>query len=339
MPDKYKAEIVKTYLKLYPDKPSQWIARAIFGDKRNKYVFKSQESVRNAIRYYRGCNGKKNMVALHDSFFLTDEKKAELDNLLLELPSSKAKAWPIYELPANIKKPLIIADLHIPYHDPRAIRIAIKFGLNSGADSVIINGDLIDIYALSFWQTDPRERDFSGELEATRTFLRQLRKIMGNKPIIYKQANHEYRYERYMFNHAPELVGCDEFKLENLLKLKEYGVEWVTDKRLIKANHLYITHGDESGKGIFNPVNPARGLYLKTKSNALCAHFHQTSSHVEKTLDGKIVSCFSIGCLCDLHPQYSPINNWGLGFAIIDMGDGDNWTVINKKILPNGMTV
>jgi hypothetical protein len=50
-----------------------------------------------------------------------------------------------------------------------------------------------------------------------------------------------------------------------------------------------------------------------------------------------IVACWTVGCLCELHPEYRPMNNWNNGFAIIEqLGEGeflvDNKRVINGKV-------
>jgi hypothetical protein len=48
-------------------------------------------------------------------------------------------------------------------------------------------------------------------------------------------------------------------------------------------------------------------------------------------MNGKITTTWSTGCLCELHPEYMPINKWNLGFAIVDMAD-DMFDVRNKRI-------
>jgi hypothetical protein len=60
-------------------------------------------------------------------------------------------------------------------------------------------------------------------------------------------------------------------------------------------------------------------------------HHHQTSEHTETNMNGEITTTYSVGCLCELHPAYLPINKWNHGFAIVDI-DGMNAHVRNFRI-------
>jgi hypothetical protein len=48
-------------------------------------------------------------------------------------------------------------------------------------------------------------------------------------------------------------------------------------------------------------------------------------------MNGEITTTWSLGCLCELHPAYLPINKWNWGMALIDI-DGQNFEVRNKRI-------
>ena len=135
-------------------------------------------------------------------------------------------------------------------------------------------------------------------------------------------------------------LGAKIFGLVSLaekLEAKESGIEIVESRQMMKVGKLHVIHGHELGRSVFSPVNPARGLYLKAKKSALCAHYHQTSEHVEKNLDDKIESCWTIGCLCYMKPDYSPVNKWNHGFAEIVEDDGmyavKNYKIVNGKVV------
>ena len=72
---------------------------------------------------------------------------------------------------------------------------------------------------------------------------------------------------------------------------------------------------------------------LEGKACALVSHNHQPSQHQEPTIEDKQISCWSTGCLSELHPQYMPINKWGYGFAFIEQYDADFFMVYNKRIV------
>jgi len=137
---------------------------------------------------------------------------------------------------------------------------------------------------------------------------------------IYKLGNHDQRLEDYMINKAPELLDTEFWQIEHLLDFEKYNIVKVGSLDYIKLGKLRVVHGNEFRSGFIAPVNPARGLFLRTKESALQSHVHRTSEHTEKTLGGKVIVCYSIGCLSDLQPDYNRYNNYNLGFAmVVDM--------------------
>jgi hypothetical protein len=95
---------------------------------------------------------------------------------------------------------------------------------------------------------------------------------------------------------------------------------------------LNLLHGHEWRGGFTSPVNPARGAYLRTRECVVIGHQHRTSEHTETTLRGTTVTCWSVGALCQMHPQYSLCNLWNPGVATLDTGRGD-WRIENYRIV------
>jgi len=119
--------------------------------------------------------------------------------------------------------------------------------------------------------------------------------------------------------------------------LDELNITFIPDKQIIHAGKLTILHGHELGASVFSPVNIARGLFLRAKDSALCGHHHQASEHTEPNINGKITTCWSVACLCELHPDYMPINKHHHGFAhvrVLDTGEFEvsNYRIVNGKI-------
>jgi predicted phosphodiesterase len=231
---------------------------------------------------------------------------------------------------------LVGADAHVPYHDRRAIETFINRGISIKPKTIILKGDWLDCYQLSKFLRDPKQRSVVEEIAILNGILRVLRLTFPDARIIYKFGNHEERYAHYLMRCAPELFGLKSIQLAELpeLGLAELGIEVVQDRRIIKAGHLHLIHGNEYTGGITAPVNPARSLYLKAKKSAMEGHFHQTSEHTETAINDDVVTCWSIGCLCDLHPQYMPLNKWNHGFAEIMEEDG--FFVVRNRLIING---
>lgn len=335
-----KGQIIFEYLNDEVTKhlPSKSLAELIY--KKNKKAFKDVENVRSVIRYYRGQYGDGNRKKIGAQEFKTEKAqhaKALGINNPFGLPETDEEEWPPYELPKGCTRILLLSDIHVPYHNIEALTIALKYGKEKNVNAVVLNGDTLDCYALSRYEKDPRKRKFSEELEACRQLLGIIQREL-QCPIYFKLGNHEERYEAYLRTKAPELLGTSEFTLDTLLKFGQYGCELIQDKRIIKAGRLNILHGHEFGRSVFSPVNPARGYYMRAKASVICGHNHQSSTHTENNLEGKIVTTWSTGCLCEMHPAYLPINKWNHGFAYVtvDSKSGefevDNFTIINGKL-------
>jgi hypothetical protein len=171
-----------------------------------------------------------------------------------------------------------------------------------------------------------------------RSFISQLVKLFPKTRIIYKAGNHCERYEKKIMKNLPQFIDLGWMTLETALHWEQpYKIEVVKNKRIIKAGHLNICHGHEFAKGFIAPVNVARGFYLRAKTNIIAGHHHRISEHIETDINNKTVGAWSTGCLCELHPQYMPNNNWQHGFATVEINGNDfkvnNIKIINGKIL------
>lgn len=323
-----KRELAEQFVAKFPKTPSLTLARMLY--KEHRRLFKDVEAARCAVRYVRGARGKR--MRKHSTPELQRLSKA--GDIFDQIPDglSHMENTKPYIIPNGVKIGLI-SDVHIPYHDKSALKRALHYIRDYNPDVLVMNGDLADFFAVSFWEKDPRVRDFSGEIKACREFIQVIRKAFPKTKIIYKIGNHEYRYERYLMIKAPELLGVDDFLFERLLRLREHDIDLVSDKRLMKAGKLNIAHGHEWKFAISNPVNPARGFYLRAKDQILAGHLHQASSHSEKTVNDVIISSWSVGCLCNLKADYAPYNNWSHSFATIETDKTGNFEVNVKKII------
>lgn len=318
--------IIIDFLQRYPSAPSLTLARMIYAE--HPELFSAIDSVRSLIRYYRHAAGARGIKGIHPKHQF---KRLNGDDYRAWSGfKSEEVDYEDYPIPLVHKKALLISDVHIPYHDQEAVMAALHHAKAQGVDCVILNGDIVDFYQQSKFTKDPRRANLLHEIDMLYEFFCIIQAILGTIKIFYKQGNHEERLENYLKIKAPELFGIEDFELPILAKFSDFGVEWIKGKRIITFGKLNILHGHEF-YGFSSAVNPARGLYLKSKKSAIVGHLHQTSEHAEPDLHGKPVACWSIGCLSKLHPEYSPINKWNHGFAIITRV-GDSFSVSNHRI-------
>lgn len=255
----------------------------------------------------------------------------------------------------------VICDVHIPFHDREALYLALSWLKGQDIDCLLLDGDIIDCYDLSKFEKDLNSRPFWEEIKMLTDFLDDLRDNFHDQGIIYKLGNHDHRFKRYLLRQARE-IASPITSIEYLIKQKIEkcknpecgldcpvcgGLKWVItnkdrnvkvvgDRRPIHAGKLDIIHGHETTGGN-NPVSPARGFMLKRRVSTIGGHFHRSSKQVSKDARGSVQGFWSVGCLCDLSPQYMPENDWNHGFAMIEIED-DMFTVHNKEII-NGRVV
>jgi len=250
-----------------------------------------------------------------------------------DLPQSFEEQFEHYHLPSKLKNVGVISDTHIPYHNNPSIEEVINYFIIKKVDGILLNGDILDCYQLSKFQPDPRKRNFGEEILAFQQFVRVLKKNVTSN-IFFKLGNHEERYERIMITRCPEFLGIKSFDFEEVLGCNDLDVKVIKDQRIIYIGNLPVLHGHEIGMKYAN-VTPARTLFLKTYKSSLCGHLHRTSQHNEQSLDGKIISCWSVGHLGDPHPLYRRINNWNHGAARIEKDSSGDFEVINLRMLGN----
>lgn len=329
-----KQKVIESLLDRFPDTPTATLAKKAFNE--NGLLFSSINNARCMIRYRRGTMGKKNrkQIAKDKQKYVTNNHKDffKKDNPF-NLPPSEAESNEPHLLPLSIRRMLLLSDIHFPYQDNKALTLALRYGMEKEVDTIYLNGDTIDFFQISRFIGDPRKPSIAHELDIVRNFLDTLRENFPNAKIYYKIGNHDVRLETYLFNKAPELLECTEFKLENLLQFGSRGITPISSKKIAKCGRLFILHGHEFVTSSFSPVNPARGFYMKAKANMIGGHHHQTSEHTENNLKQEPVTCWSTGCLCELTPDYMPINKWNHGFAYIEFKKDGSFKVENKRII------
>jgi hypothetical protein len=329
-----KESVVREYRRKNPTMPTKTLARLIYNIGSNNLMFTNIEDVRSNLRRIEGKTGEKQKKGVKDKSLFLDEPRPYNP---FNLPDSdEVKKVPV-DL-SEYNKIGLISDLHVPYHSIEALTITIAYLKTQNIDCLLILGDLVDFYQLSRFMKDPRKRSPYGEVKTMIEVLEVLHRELNCK-IIYKYGNHCIRFAHYLWQksgeifHLTEFEEIKEFTLENVLNRRlSFKLDVIHNEKMINYRGLTLVHGNEIGGGIFSPVSAARGLFTRTKASAICGHHHRSSKHTEKTINDDIISNWSIGCLCELSPDYLPVNNWNHGFAVIE-GNENNYYVSNKEII------
>lgn len=319
-----KGKIVKEAIQRFPKFGNLTIAKSIMYN--NGDVFDNNiDKIRTLVRYYRGSNGETGAA------YRVDGKSTT--------PIAMPETWRIERVPYRLSAGLwlILADMHVPFHEPKPIESAIAYGQKNKVTGILLLGDFQDCASISFWP-QTRRRDYEKEQAVCIDFLDFLRYEFPKAKMVYKKGNHEYRLPAIFYRNVPELAGTPLAATEEIMDLEGRGIEEVDHATIVMGGKLPIIHGHEIK--ISTSVNPARGLFLKTSTYGACGHFHQTSLHPGKNLFGDLLTTHSFGCLSDLHPSYNPWgNSWNWGTALLNVEKNGNFELENRRILPSGKIV
>lgn len=333
-------EAVSTVLGTHGRLPNRTLARILV--KKYPYTFASIESARGSIKHIFGMNGNHSrrcssseVIAIREEYEITP---VEWPDPIVEWK------WEPYQLPQLDGFWLIIADLHIPFHEMQPILTMVKYAKKLGKElkGILINGDLMDQYTQSWWAIDSAVTTWDSEIRGTRQFFAKIRAEFPHVQIKWKWSNHEYRFDRTVLAMKPALVQSKTIRkqLHLLACLKAGGnehlfdgVEIVEHENIIQFKDLAILHGNEFGRGITTPVNPARTAFLKTKACCFVNHSHQSSQHAEQNIWGVQIVTRSGGCFCEMHPRWNRTAalKWNHGFALLETRG--KWDIQNKRIM------
>lgn len=324
MPEKTPKRLAAESLcRKFPDAPNRTLAKRLAAEYQC-----SIDQARSLIRVVRGAYGTQRAEACKDKSLFRPKGKAGTKP---KLPPSLAKKWEPFELGGGIRVG-ILSDIHIPYHDERALAAAVDYLKRRRPDVVLLNGDYGDFYSISRFTKNPKKRNFKREIKLQRDGLKWMRSQFPKARLVYKLGNHDERFDHWLWNHAPEISDLPQVRLPSILGCKKLGIEVVGDGRPVMAGKLAIFHGHEMNGGPFAPAMPARSCFLRTTASVLVGHHHRTSTYVQPNWRHEETACFSVGCLCDLNPEYARVNSTNWGLAEVEVEASGEFSVRNYRL-------
>ena len=205
---------------------------------------------------------------------------------------------------------LSINDLHVPFHDTDAIKVAFKFAKYIEPKIVILH-EWLDWYQISKFDKDPaRVNDLQKDLDSVGKYFNELRKILPDARMVMVKSNHDARLEKYKRAKATPLDCLRALKIESLFELEKYNIEYRDDfmfqgilckhGRIIRKYSAYTAKGELVGEGV----------------SGMSGHTHRLGMHFETNRGGKYV-WMETGCLCDPCPEYiDGVANWQQGMGM-----------------------
>lgn len=213
---------------------------------------------------------------------------------------------------------IFMSDIHFPYEDKLAWPLALKIIKDLQPDLIYLGGDILDCYAVSAHDKDPkRSLTFDEELTYARKQLGRLTDLAPKAKIKKKEGNHEDRMPRLLRKKAPELAYLDELTLPRLLDLKGLGIEWVPNSKVEKIGHLYHLHGNEVRLSS-NTQNIALAMYRRFDTSIIFGHYHRLQRYSQRRLGEHPATALANPCLCDFEVPYDLFPQWQSGLTVID---------------------
>lgn len=85
---------------------------------------------------------------------------------------------------------VICSDIHIPFHDKKAVDAFLKYCKETQPEVVVLNGDILDMFMLSRF-TKGEGRNPLAEIVLCRQLLKDIKKVVPNSKVYYVIGNHE----------------------------------------------------------------------------------------------------------------------------------------------------
>jgi hypothetical protein len=331
--------LISTYLDkpVYFDMPNRTLARLIFSE--HPESVKSIENARAGIRKLKGLCGRESRESnCGNRKYFVEKNNTDAK---FKCPTSFDVGTEPFYLPLQVGKKnakvLGLFDIHFPFHNEKALSLAINEGLKEGCNVVLLQ-EAFDFYYQSRFLKSTDKPLFKEQRELFIDFIFELVDYFpkGTR-FYYHGGNHEKRWSDWMKTKNPELLGVEYFGISNVFELANAGITYINEGTLVKLGKLNVIHGHEFMRGWGDGgVNPARWLFLKTNDTAICGHFHRTSEHTETmSINKKIKTCWSAGCLCSLSPEWFQYNKWNHGFFTAEAEGNGMFEMFNKRIYNN----
>jgi predicted phosphodiesterase len=311
------------------------LTRADF--ERENYQMYGYKSV---IQFHKAMTKYDISVIKRSEYFKQNAPKAKIESFNLDeldnfgIEESIGKEYTSLRLEDKFKKVGIMSDIHVPFHSMSALTCAIKHLRDEQIDCLILNGDIMDFYAISRHEKEKDLRDFAKEIEMGRNFLQKIRDLFPLIPIYYKMGNHENRWQRYLNEQAEEFAQLHEMQFEQFFRLDKLAMTFVPDWQGIEVGNLLVLHGHEIMAG---GMNPSQSTWNKTFCNTLIGHVHRTTNTIKKNGFKEYFHTYSTGCLTQLSPKYYPFAQHTHGFALVNIENGK--TKVSNIMIKDGKIV
>jgi len=238
-----------------------------------------------------------------------------------------------------LKTALVIPDCHIPF-ESKLYDVMLKISSLVDIHEVVILGDYLDLYGLSFYDQNPDLGDmadlYDREIECGNHRLDEIDQLFNKAKKVYLEGNHEYRIKKFLSKNAKALRN--RISIPEELSLSKRGKwSWVPFTKLqthsVLGSNLQARHCPPVGGSTENVAK-------QSGDSVIYGHTHQfgVGTFVAK-MTGKVTTAINGGWLGNGaesvfdYVQNRP--NWSHAFVLVHYNGKDWW---HEAILFNGST-
>lgn len=217
---------------------------------------------------------------------------------------------------------VLLGDVHLPYHDVDAVKLALKVAEASKPRWLGQGGDMLDGYHLSRFDHAPERKNATLSVEAKygRALIREMRALA--EIIFVNEGNHEERLRRKLAQ-VPELHSTHP-SMRELLELEPD--EWIPYRENYTIGKLKVTH-DLGPCG----VNAIRQTLEAAGHNIAFGHTHTGGVLYDGTVSGDRHVALNLGHLCNpdradyATPRQRARWQHGVGYVEVERHSGNVW--------------
>lgn len=214
----------------------------------------------------------------------------------------------------RLRRAIVAHDIHVPAHSRVWLDLFKQVAVGSGADTIILNGDIVDGEALGRYGKRPGKTvRWQDEVVAANEFFDEIDALgIANRWAVW--GNHDGgRWDNYIADRAPELHGL--ISLEGLLRLDARGWRLVDYKDHLFFGSCLLSH--ELGKG-------GKHAAKRTADDLHCdvsiGHTHQFCMSVRYDPMGKAVISSTFGWGADMHAAHYAYQAQAAASHVLGMG-------------------
>lgn len=237
----------------------------------------------------------------------------------------------------------VINDLHIPFHDERALTLVLDAFQDIGIDRLFLNGDILDFLNVSLH--GPKNPDIQetleNEIQAGIDFIKSLRKRFPTQEIIFNAGNHEWRLDRFIIQKCPAFWNL--FKVESMLQLAENNIIYYpyNSRIQLEKTNLYLQHSPPS-------YSSAKASYSKKHDqSSMYACSHRVEYYATTGGSGEVYETYFNGWLGDSKTHHNVFSfmkgheSWQQCASLIAIEDERSFhvqqaVIRDNKIMLNG---